>query len=104
MLTASLMLLSTSSSTTPPDPDLNRRRNGENRDSDFRLCLLVFAPVRLLCCIVISWLLENEPANAISDFHLVEIDQQTEGHVEQFHVAQECRLVNGNSLFDRLRL
>jgi len=31
----------------------------------------------------------------ISDFHLMEIDQQIERQVKQFHVAQKLRLVNG---------
>src|SRR6266851_6871789 len=78
--------------------------NRGNRDFDSLvrfLCLLLLSaafPSSLVC----SW--KNQPANAVSDFHLVEIDQQTERHVQQFHVAQELRLVNRQNLFHRLRL
>ena len=49
---------------------------------------------------VCGW--KDQPANAISDFHLVEIDQQAEGQVKQFQEAQELRLVNGENLFHGL--
>ena len=33
--------------------------------------------------------------NAIGEFHFVEIDDESHGYIQQFHVAQQLRLVNG---------
>src|SRR5437879_6501052 len=56
MFTPSLMLLSKSSSTTPPEPDFNRRKQREQRiPSPFPL----FAPVEFLLRVFISLLPEE---------------------------------------------
>ena len=47
---------------------------------------------------------KDQPADAIGHFQFVKIDEQPERHLEQFHVAQELRLVNRQNLFHGLRL
>src|SRR6266511_1765621 len=53
-----------------------------------------FAPVEF-----IGWLRKNQSAYAISDLHLVEIDQQPERHIKQLHVAQELGLMDRKNFF-----
>src|SRR5438552_3883146 len=98
MFTPSLMLLSKSSSTTPPAPDLNRRERSEQR---IPFPFPLFAPVGFLLRVFIDWLLERmSRLLPISDFHLVEIDRQTDRHVKQFHVAHKLGPMNRQNLLN----
>jgi hypothetical protein len=36
---------------------------------------------------------QDQPADALGDLHFMEIDEQAEWNVEQFHVAEELRFV-----------
>lgn len=47
---------------------------------------------------------EHQPRDTISDSLLVEVDDQSQGHVEQLHVTEKLGLVNGLNLFNGLAL
>ncbi len=47
---------------------------------------------------------KNQPLNALCHLRFVEIDQQPKRNIEQFHVTQQLRFVNGENLFDSLCL
>ena len=36
--------------------------------------------------------------NTVGQFHLMEVDEQAKGNIQQFHVAQELRFVDGQNL------
>ena len=40
--------------------------------------------------------------NTIGQFHLMEVDEQPKRNIQQFHVAQELRFVDGQNLLHRL--
>jgi hypothetical protein len=47
-----------------------------------------------------SW--ENQAVNVVLQDHGVIIDEQTQGNVEELHIAQELGLVDREDLFDAL--
>ena len=42
--------------------------------------------------------------NAVHQFHFMEVDEETNRHVEQFHVTEQLRLVNGNNFLNGFQL
>ena len=42
--------------------------------------------------------------NPVHKFHFMEVDEQADGHIEKFHVAQELSFVDRQNGFDRLDL
>ena len=40
--------------------------------------------------------------NTVGQFHLMEVDKQPKRDIQQFHVAQELRFVDGQNLLHRL--
>jgi hypothetical protein len=42
---------------------------------------------------------QNQPVYSVRDFPLMEIDEQSDGDVQQFHVAQQLRLVDWQHFF-----
>jgi len=61
--------------------------NRGNRDFSFPSQFPLFAPVKFLLPVFTSLPWQDQPADSICDLHFVEVDQQTDQHVEQLHVA-----------------
>ena len=45
---------------------------------------------------------QNQAADAVSDFHFVEVDEQTQWNIEQLHITQKFSFVDRQGFFDRL--
>jgi hypothetical protein len=47
---------------------------------------------------------ENKPMDTVFEHDLVEIDQQTQRLIREFHVAKQLRFVDGKDLLDSFKL
>jgi hypothetical protein len=42
---------------------------------------------------------QNQPRDSVNQLHFMEIDHQTEGHIQQFHIAYDLSFMNRQNLF-----
>jgi len=76
------------------------RAGARNGASCFPSLFSLFAPVKSCLSSVGSG--EDQAVNAVTQFHLMEIDEQPKRDIQQFHVTQELRLVDRQHLLHGL--
>ena len=72
--------------------------SGLKRAEAARSLPLRYSTSRLICTG------QNKPGRSVSELELMEVEQQPNRHVEQFHVTEQLCLVNWRHLLDRLEL